>query len=113
MMQKSDKDELILKVLDGIATPDEIQALARWMETDPENEVYFNQLKKAWNLTSGPIPSEERVEHELKSYMKYIRSKRGKFRVWQVLKYAAVIVVPLLLGINRYNYYIHTIQWQH
>ena len=99
MMQKSDKDELILKVLDGIATPDEIQALARWMETDPENEVYFNQLKKAWNLTSGPVPSEERVEHELKSYMKYIRSKRGKFRVWQVLKYAAVIVVPLLLGI--------------
>ena len=98
MMQKSDKDELILKVLDGIATPDEIQALARWMETDPSNEVYFNQLKKAWNLTSGPVPSEERVEHELKSYMKYIRSKRGKFRVWQVLKYA-VIVVPLLLGI--------------
>ena len=47
MMQKSDKDELILKVLDGIATPDEIQALARWMETDPSNEVYFNQLKKA------------------------------------------------------------------
>ena len=39
MMQKSDKDELILKVLDGIATPVEIQALARWMETDPENEV--------------------------------------------------------------------------
>ena len=29
MMQKSDKDELILKVLDGIATPDEIQTLAR------------------------------------------------------------------------------------
>ena len=99
MIQESDKDELILKVLDGIATPDEIQTLARWMETDPSNEVYFDQLKKAWNLTSGPIPSEERVEHELKSYMKYIRSKRGKFRVWQVLKYAAVIVVPLLLGI--------------
>lgn len=99
MMQESDKDELILKVLDGVATPDEIQTLARWMETDPSNEVYFNQLKKAWNLTSGPIPSEERVEHELESYVKYIRSKRGKFRVWQVLKYAAVIVVPLLLGI--------------
>ena len=60
MMQKSDKDELILKVLDGIATPDEIQALARWMETDPENEVYFNQLKKAWNLTSGEfLPKRE------------------------------------------------------
>ena len=51
MIQESDKDELILKVLDGIATPDEIQTLARWMETDPSNEVYFDQLKKAWNLT--------------------------------------------------------------
>ena len=27
MMQESDKDELILKVLDGVATPDEIQTL--------------------------------------------------------------------------------------
>ena len=47
MIQESDKDELILKVLDGIATPDEIQTLARWMETDPSNEVYFDQLKKS------------------------------------------------------------------
>lgn len=96
MMQESDKDELILKVLDGIATPDEIQALARWMETDPENEVYFNQLKKAWNLTSGPIPSEERVEHELGNYMEYIRSKHQKYSIGLLLKYAAIVMIPLL-----------------
>ena len=60
MIQEFDKDELILRVLDGMATPDEIQTLAQWMETDPSNEVYFDQLKKAWNLTSGPIPSEEK-----------------------------------------------------
>ena len=96
MMQESDKDELILKVLDGIATPDEIQALARWMETDPSNEVYFNQLKKAWNLTSGPIPSEERVEHELGNYMEYIRSKHQKYSIGLLLKYAAIVMIPLL-----------------
>jgi len=99
MMQKSDKDELILKVLDGIATPDEIQALARWMETDPSNEVYFNQLKKAWNLTSGPIPSAEREESELENYMTYIRSNRRKYSIRQILKYAAIVAVPLLAGI--------------
>ena len=99
MMQKSDKDELILKVLDGIATPDEIQALARWMETDPSNEGYFNQLKKAWNLTSGPIPSAEREESELENYMTYIRSNRRKYSIRQILKYAAIVAVPLLAGI--------------
>ena len=93
MIQESDKDELILKVLDGIATPDEIQTLARWMETDPSNEVYFDQLKKAWNLTSGPIPSEERVEHELGNYMEYIRSKHRKYSIGLLLKYAAIVVI--------------------
>lgn len=96
MIQESDKDELILKVLDGIATPDEIQTLARWMETDPSNEVYFDQLKKAWNLTSGPIPSEERVEHELGNYMEYIRSKHRKYSIGLLLKYAAIVMIPLL-----------------
>ena len=36
-----DKDELILKVLDGVATPEEILMLSRWMEEDPANEVYL------------------------------------------------------------------------
>ena len=40
-------DELILRVLDGVATPDEIQTLAQWLKASPENEVYFNQLKKS------------------------------------------------------------------
>ena len=66
------------------------------METDPSNEVYFNQLKKAWNLTSGPIPSEERVEHELGNYMEYIRSKHRKYSTGLLLKYAAIVMIPLL-----------------
>ena len=60
-----DKDELILKVLDGVATPEEILMLSRWMEEDPANEIYFNQLKKAWNLMSGPFPSKEREEKNI------------------------------------------------
>ena len=89
-------DELILRVLDGVATPDEIQTLAQWLKTSPENEVYFNQLKKAWNLTSGPIPAKERVEYELGNYMKYIRSKHRKYSIGQLVKYAAIVMIPLL-----------------
>ena len=89
-------DELILRVLDGVATPDEIQTLAQWLKASPENEVYFNQLKKAWNLTSGPIPAKERVEYELGNYMKYIRSKHRKYSIGQLVKYAAIVMIPLL-----------------
>ena len=89
-------DELILRVLDGVATPDEIQTLAQWLKASPENEVYFNQLKKASNLTSGPIPAKERVEYELGNYMKYIRSKHRKYSIGQLVKYAAIVMIPLL-----------------
>ena len=104
-MIESNKDELILRVLDGVATPDEIRTLAHWIELDAENEVYFNQLKKASNLTSGPIPSEKRVEQELLGYMTYIRSRRWKHSIREVLKYAAIMLIPLMVGI----YWLHRV----
>lgn len=99
MTYNFDKDELILKVLDGEATPDEILVLSRWIETDPANEDYFNQLKKAWNLTSGPVSSKKREEEELQNYMRYIRSKRGVYTLRRIFKYVAIIILPLLAGI--------------
>ena len=94
-----DKDELILKVLDGKASPEEILALSRWIETDSANEEYFNQLKKAWNLTSGPISSKEREEKEFRYYMNYIRSKRKIYRLRRIYKYVAIVILPLLVDV--------------
>lgn len=76
--------------------PEEIQNLARWINADSENEAYFNQLKKAWNLTSGPVSSVEREEKELKNYMVYVRSRQRIYRIRQVFKYVAIIMIPLL-----------------
>lgn len=94
-----DEDKLILKVLDGVATPEEIYALACWIDADPGNEAYFNKLKKAWNLTSGPVPSLEREEKELRNYMAYIRSRRRVCRIRRILKCAVMFVLPLSVGI--------------
>ena len=94
-----EKDELILKVLDGVATPEEILMLSRWMEEDPANEIYFNQLKKAWNLMSGPFPSKEREEKELCRYVEYIHAKHKRHRLYRVYKYAAILILPLLVSI--------------
>ena len=97
-----DKDELILKVLDGVATPEEILMLSRWMEEDPANEVYFNQLKKAWNVMSGPLPSKEREEKELCRYVEYIHAKHKRYRLHRVYKYAAILILPLLVWMIRW-----------
>ena len=94
-----DKDELILKVLDGVATPEEILMLSRWLEEDPAFEVYFNQLKKAWNVMSGPLPSKEREEKELCRYVEYIHAKHKRYRLHRVYKYAAILILPLLVSI--------------
>lgn len=99
MIGNFDIDELILRVLDGEATPEEILTLSRWIEKDTANEDYFNQLKKAWNLTSGPVASGEREEMELGNYMARIRSKRRIYRIRQACKYAAAIILPLLVAV--------------
>lgn len=99
MTNDFDIDSLILRVLDGIADPQEMLVLSRWVGESEENEVYFENLKKAWNLTSGPVPSVEREERELENYMTYIRSKRKKYSIRQYFKYAAILAIPLLAGV--------------
>lgn len=90
---------MILKVLDGVASSEEIYMLAHWINTDPGHEAYFYKLKKAWNLTSGPVPSLEREKRELENYMAYIRSRRRVCRIRRILKYAVMFVLPYLVGI--------------
>lgn len=99
MMNNSDIDSLILKVLEGEATPDEALYLSGWIEENEEHELRFEELKKAWNLTSGPIPSSDREEQELQRYLTFIRTKQIKHTILKTgLKYAAVLILPLLLG---------------
>lgn len=92
-------DEHIISVLDGTATPAAMLEVARWVEACPENARYFEQMKKAWNLTSGAVPSSEREERELRRFLRYIRGVRRR-RAWRsVGRWAAVLAVPLCLAV--------------
>ena len=98
-MDTEKRDERIIKVLDGTATPAEMLEVARWVEACPENGRYFEQMKKAWNLTSGAVPSSEREERELRRFLRYIRGARRR-RAWRsVGRWAAVLAVPLCLAV--------------
>jgi transmembrane sensor len=54
-------DELILKVLDGEATPEEAEAVARWSEEAPENRARYEAVRRVWRATD-PAPFPEGVD---------------------------------------------------
>lgn len=52
-------DELIIKVLDGDATPEEADEVARWREETPDNRARYEAVRRVWTATHpGPLPGE-------------------------------------------------------
>ena len=50
-------DELIIRVLTGEATPDEIHRVDRWRGESPENEARFHAVQQVWAATApAPLP---------------------------------------------------------
>lgn len=105
-----DKDEWIVRILNGEATPGELRDLSEWLE-NPENEAYFGQWRKLWNLTSGPSASAEQVEAEWEHFRNYIREEgrqkaiRRPSAFRRVAAWAAVLLLPLTLGVYLF---LHT-----
>lgn len=105
-----DKDEWIGRILNGEATPGELRDLSEWLK-NPENETYFGQCRKLWNLTSGPSASAEQVEAEWGRFRNYIREEgrqkaiRRPSTFRRVASWAAILLLPLTLGVYLF---LHT-----
>ena len=95
-------DELIWRVLEGEASPDELHFLANWIK-DEDNKRYFRQLKKVWNLTGGPKLAPERKAKELNRFLNTIHvhsaSRMNRRRLVGWSKYAAILFIPLLFAV--------------
>lgn len=46
-------DDIILRLFNGTASPDDIATLSRWMEKDAANRQYFEQQQRKWNADGG------------------------------------------------------------
>lgn len=46
-------DDIILRLFNGTASPDDIATLSRWMEQDAANRQYFEQQQREWNADGG------------------------------------------------------------
>ena len=46
-------DDIILRLFNGTASPDDIATLSQWMEKDAANRQYFEQQQREWNADGG------------------------------------------------------------
>ena len=93
---------LIGKVLSGNASDLEAKSLIDWRNENKENEKFFNELKKSWDLGNSvysKIDTDKAREIVKSKLIQHYSNKRGtKLRFLQVLqKIAAILIIPLLI----------------
>jgi ferric-dicitrate binding protein FerR (iron transport regulator) len=96
--------EIIIKVISGCALPEEISGLQSWIASSRENETYFNEINHAWQVSGVVSPNQRFNEEQAWEKNKALRNsseKQGKvkkFRLYQALKVAAILIVTFLTG---------------
>ncbi len=124
-------DNLIIRVLNGEASPFEVERLSRWRDEAPENEAVFQEMSMVWELTTpeprtppGPPPSVAEIQRaaevldpELQTVFDLeptqnappssprpdarVRQPRTPWRSWGLM---AASVAALALGIRAFGF---------
>jgi transmembrane sensor len=117
--------ELIIEYLEGLATKEDEEILNKWIQSNVENKLTFDFIKRIWSTPGNNLPKpdaeeawkkvKDRISSEISSedfpYGKIIRfyRKERKNSSWQhifgskLLKIAAV-VIPMIIA----SYYVFT-----
>ena len=94
-------DELLAKHLAGESSPEEAEAVARWLSEAPERSQYFEQLKWLWKRSADGLPAPTReVDTEAALQRVKARLKSGPGMTVQLtakfwMRAAAVAVLAL------------------
>lgn len=94
------KEELLLHILTGEATPDEKKEFYRYLAENEENEELFFQIKSLWLRTSIKHTQVDTNQEFDKFWEKITEQKRKKVIsiVSKFTRYAAVLVFVMALG---------------
>lgn len=109
---KESENTLIVRYLKGEATKKEQEELVRWINANPENRRYFEDMEEAWHASG--ITGRKQFDDD-KAWQKFYAShfivkSRGSFRSF--MKYAAIIAVLITLGWSGHFLYqrLHKVQ---
>ena len=91
-------EELLVRILANRASQEEILYFSKWIE-EGENQVYFEKLKKLWNLSAGGHANQDMLIAGVKDYYRFmentLKPKRRLRLIRRIASVAAVVAVAL------------------
>ncbi len=101
-------DELIMRWLQGSATPEELEALREWRRASPERQQYCRELERTWQLTGTTRIEADRDAIPTAGVIlaRAARAKRrARLRQFRaVLPWAGVAAAITLVGFGVYRW---------
>ena len=92
----------LINILNGKASEKEIEEFAEWVK-EKDNKAYFSQMKKLWNLLSGPRITPEEFERQEKRFLNYIHHQKRQKRKFQFYKWSSIAAILIIsIGISLY-----------
>ena len=96
--RKMEKDQLISFITSNQSFDDH-SGVAEWIKAADENKEEYIRYKNLWALTQhGKDMPETKIQEALSLVRKKSGQKKQSFRIWRVVKYAALVVFALLTG---------------
>ncbi len=102
MMKKIDI-EILLRVIDGKATAMHEKEFNAWHATSQSHKAYFKKLKAHRNRNIEDFDL-ALVDKQTDAFISKLTSKRKQLLIGTVLRYAAVILLPLAVGATLWFY---------
>ena len=108
MAEKEDIEQLIIRFFQKEISEDELRLLDEWLNADAKNKAYFFQLKKVSDYCQHPFTlNSEFAESSWKRMSARIatadneKSDKDIFNKYShYLKYAAIIIITLIIGLG-------------
>lgn len=98
---------LIIRLFTGEVNPEEKNFIKVWLGQSTENRKLFNDLKEIW-LSSGVKNNADQfnLESAIQKFSKKIKKEKlgavRKLIITKVLKYAAIVLLPLAIPLGYY-----------
>jgi len=90
---------LIARYLSGEIGEEEQAELVRWRNESPENERLFQEICKEENIKQNVRKRQTfHVEDGWEGVQRKIQRHRFRHRVWNICKYAAILILPIAIA---------------
>lgn len=104
-------EELLIRFLTHTCTPEDIREIDQWIQSDPKNANWLFEMERIWSL-KDELRFSDKLEIE-QAYDRFMYSVTAKKKIrltgwssWRsISKYAAILLILVLLSLNIYKLY--------